>query len=94
MNAVLATLNESRKTSETKAVLVAALWAGSAMLVPGIPMILPEMDLTGIGLGTVSLSPVHLILYAITRAVIKVGTDGAFPFMPNPTPAKETAPDA
>ncbi len=93
MNAVIATLNESRKTSETKAVLVAALWAGAAKLIPGVPMMLPETDLTGIGLGVVSLSPVHLILYALVRVVTKVATDGAFPFMPTPIPTKES-PDA
>ena len=93
MNAVLATLNESRKTSETKAVLVAALWAGAAQLIPGVPVTLPEMDLTTIGLGVVTLSPAHLILYALIRLVKKVATDGEFPFMPSTTPTKET-PDA
>lgn len=91
MNAVLATLSQSGKTTETKAVIVAALWAGAARFVPGVPLMLPEMDLTSLGLGTLTLSPAVLVLIALVQVVKKVVTDNQFPFMPTLMTTTQTA---
>lgn len=87
MNAVLSFLNETRKTTETKAILVSALWAGSASFIPGVPLMLPPMDFGG--MGSLTVSPAVLILIALVQVVKKVFTDGATPFVPTSAPTKE-----
>lgn len=81
MKEVLAWLKASAQTSETKATLVAALWAGSARLIPTIPTNLP-LDLSAAGLGVLTASPAMLVAYVLARVVVKALTDGQFPFQP------------
>jgi len=92
MNAVLSFLNETRKTTETKAILVAALWAASSAVIPGVPLMLPPMDFGG--MGTLTVSPAVLIAIALVNVIKKVGTDGATPFLPSELATKEANPDA
>jgi hypothetical protein len=80
---VLAILDASRKTSETKALFVAALWAGAARLLPSIPTTIP-VDLSAVGMGVLTASPAMMVAYALARLIIKAFTDGETPFMPSP----------
>lgn len=69
------------RTSETKAFLLAAVWT-LASLIPGVPIALPDIDLSSVGMGVLTLSPASLIAYGIVRCGIKVFTKGATPFLP------------
>ena len=78
-------LAKTFQTSETKLTLVALLWAAASALSGGaVPMTLPQMDLSAIGLGVITPSPATLGVYVVTRCIIKAVTDGEVPFWPKP----------
>lgn len=88
LKSVGAWLARSASTSETKAILFAALWALAAISIPSIPVTIP-LDLSSVGMGAIILSPGALVAYALTRVGIKTFTDGQFPFQPSEKPKPE-----
>lgn len=88
MQSVLWVLGQTVQTSETKAMLFAALWAVASRFIPAIPLSLPPMDFGDAGILT--LSPVVLAVYVLGRVGVKTFTKGQVPFWPT----KEDAPDA
>ena len=85
---LLAFLNNSRKTSETKALMLGVLWVLMAKVFPAyVPLTLPAFDSPE--LGTLTLSPAFCFTYMFIQAGRKIFKDGSTPFVPDPPPAQK-----